>query len=75
MSREETEAIAALLRRLRERGLTILLIEHDMSFVMDLCDCVTVLDFGNVIASGEPAQIQREPHVLEAYLGREATNA
>jgi len=75
MSREETEAIAALLRRLREHGLTILLIEHDMSFVMDLCDSVTVLDFGNVIACGEPAQIQREPHVLEAYLGRVANDA
>ncbi len=75
MSREETAAIADLLRRLRSSGLTILLIEHDMSFVMDLCDRVTVLDFGNVIARGEPARIQREPRVLEAYLGRELDHA
>jgi ABC-type branched-subunit amino acid transport system ATPase component len=75
MSREETAAIAALLRTLRGRGLTILLIEHDMSFVMELCDRITVLDFGNVIACGEPACIQREPRVLEAYLGREADDA
>ncbi len=75
MSRDETAAIAALLRTLRARGLTILLIEHDMSFVMDLCDRVTVLDFGNVIACGDPAGIQREPRVLEAYLGREAGDA
>ena len=75
MSRDETGAIAALLRTLRTRGLTILLIEHDMSFVMDLCDRVTVLDFGNVIACGDPASIQREPRVLEAYLGRESGDA
>ena len=75
MSRDETAAIAALLRTLRARGLTILLIEHDMSFVMDLCDRVTVLDFGNVIACGDPASIQREPRVLEAYLGRESGDA
>ena len=75
MSRDDTTAIAALLRALRARGLTILLIEHDMSFVMDLCDRITVLDFGNVIACGDPASIQREPRVLEAYLGREAGDA
>ena len=75
MSRDETTAIAELLRALRGRGLTILLIEHDMSFVMGLCDRVTVLDFGNVIACGDPASIQREPRVLEAYLGREGTDA
>lgn len=75
MSREETSAIASLMRTLRKRGLTILLIEHDMSFVMDLCDRITVLDFGNVIACGDPASIQREPRVLEAYLGRESSDA
>ena len=72
MSHEETDDIAALLRKLRSRGLTILLIEHDMSFVMDLCDQVTVLDFGNVIACGEPGEVQRDERVLEAYLGRES---
>ena len=75
MSREETTAIAELLRALRGRGLTILLIEHDMSFVMELCDRITVLDFGNVIACGDPTSIQREPRVLEAYLGREGGDA
>jgi len=75
MSHEETAAIAALLRVLRGRGLTILLIEHDMSFVMGLCDRITVLDFGNVIACGDPVSIQREQRVHEAYLGKEVGDA
>ncbi len=61
--------IKKILRELRERGETILLIEHDMNFVMDLADEVIVLDAGKVIAKGGPVEIQRNEKVLEAYLG------
>jgi branched-chain amino acid transport system ATP-binding protein len=61
-----------LLLRLNEDGLTILLIEHDMAFVMNLCHELYVLDFGSRIAAGEPAAIRRDPVVLDAYLGSEA---
>jgi branched-chain amino acid transport system ATP-binding protein len=67
----ETEDLMALLARLRDLGITLLVIEHDMTLVMGLCDRVVVLDYGQVIAAGPPKEIRRNPRVIEAYLGRE----
>jgi ABC-type branched-subunit amino acid transport system ATPase component len=66
----QAEDFVDLLRSLSDLGLSILLIEHDMSLVMGICDHITVLDFGQVIAEGTPAEIQRNEEVIEAYLGR-----
>jgi branched-chain amino acid transport system ATP-binding protein len=73
MNHEEAEDVRTLLLRLHERGLSILLIEHDMPFVMNLCQDLYCLDFGALIAEGTPAEIRGNPLVLDAYLGSDAT--
>jgi branched-chain amino acid transport system ATP-binding protein len=68
----ETDELAAIVRRLPERGTSVLMIDHDMGLVLGICDIVHVLDLGRRIASGTPAEIRRDPAVIAAYLGTSA---
>jgi branched-chain amino acid transport system permease protein len=69
LSRPEKRALAELMRALRKEGVTVLLVEHDVEFVMTLVDRIVVMDFGSKLVEGEPAAIRADPRVQEAYLG------
>ncbi|MDF2764875.1 MAG: branched-chain amino acid transport ATP-binding protein LivG [Rhodospirillales bacterium] len=69
MNPEETRGMMRLVRKVRDEGVTVLLVEHDMQAVMGLCDRITVLNFGELLAEGSPQEIRAHPEVVRAYLG------
>jgi branched-chain amino acid transport system ATP-binding protein len=75
MNASETESLKSLLKKIRDQGITVLLIEHDVKLIMGLCDRVAVLDYGKKIAEGAPEQIRKDPAVIAAYLGQETAGS
>lgn len=69
MNPEETRQMMGMVREVQRRGVTILLVEHDMQAVMGLCDTITVLNFGKLLTEGTPEEVREHPEVIEAYLG------
>jgi branched-chain amino acid transport system ATP-binding protein len=69
LNSRETAELAVLIRRIRDLGVTIVLVEHDMELVMDICDSIVVLNLGKKLAEGTPREIQENPKVISAYLG------
>lgn len=69
MNDQETQELIGLITAIQKRGMSILLIEHDMNLVMKICDSLVVLEYGAVIAKGTPEEIKKNPRVIEAYLG------
>ncbi|HAB04899.1 MAG TPA: high-affinity branched-chain amino acid ABC transporter ATP-binding protein LivG, partial [Alcanivorax sp.] len=69
LNRTETDALREVIRKIADKGVTVVLVEHDMKLVMSISDQVLVLCYGRQLANGTPDQIRANPHVIEAYLG------